>query len=249
VFINGILVADLGGTHQHLPARVDVGGLPGTATVTEGGRLDPTTGLPTVCPAADPYTGLTANVATNQDGNGHFNCVTADCDCRTRTVNLGLTLGRTYELAIFAANRHSPQYDVNIWMPGSPGPISACLPRCGDGIVSAGEECDCGDSLATMPASCVTTNSDLSPGGCTSLCKLGPRCGDGFVDAGEQCDRGAKNNTGSYGTGGCTPGCQTPRRCGDGFLDQTAGEQCDLGDAVNGTAGAACSVICRISAP
>ena len=56
VFINGKLAADLGGTHQQIPAHIDVAAS-GVATVTEGGRIDPTTGIARACPSADPYTG------------------------------------------------------------------------------------------------------------------------------------------------------------------------------------------------
>ena len=42
VYINGILVLDLGGVHLQLPGKVTVTGAPGAqqATITEGGCLD-----------------------------------------------------------------------------------------------------------------------------------------------------------------------------------------------------------------
>ena len=101
-----------------------------------------------------------------------------------------------------------------------------------------------------MPASCLAPNNDLAAGGCTVLQARPALRRRVRRRPGEPCDLGVKNEHRQLpGTGGCAPGCRFPRRCGDGLLDQTAGEQCDLGDAVNGTAGAACSVICRIPAP
>ena len=44
-------------------------------------------------PARIPYTGVAFNLTTGNDGNGHMNCTNATCDCRTRTVNLGLADG------------------------------------------------------------------------------------------------------------------------------------------------------------
>src|SRR5690606_37464674 len=63
-------------------------------------------------------------------------------------------------------------------------------PRCGDGVVQAGEACD--DGAMNVG----------SYGGCTPTCGYGPRCGDGTVeeDAGETCDDGINDN--SYGS--CT---------------------------------------------
>ena len=120
---NGILVVDLGGVHQRLPGQVSVTGATGTAMIIEGGSLDITGTSILPCTGADPYTGVAFNLQTGNDGNGHTNCTTATCDCRT------------------------------------------------------------------------------------------------------------------------------PRRCGDGFLDTSEGEQCDLGDAINGMAGAACAANCRIPSP
>jgi fibro-slime domain-containing protein len=251
-FINGKLVVDLGGTHQRIPAHVEVSGAAGGATIVEGGRVDPTTGWAPACPSADPYTGLTTNVATNPDAAGHLNCVTADCDCRARTADLGLQMGKTYELAMFAANRHCPEYDLDIGLSAPGGNTSACLPRCGDGLRSGNEQCDCGDGTSppSDPWCAGRANGDTNYGGCRTDCKLAGYCGDGVVDAGtgEECDLGATNNTGGYGTAGCTPGCRSPHFCGDGVLDAWAGEQCDRG-TLNGTAGSPCSVICRITTP
>jgi cysteine-rich repeat protein len=58
------------------------------------------------------------------------------------------------------------------------GVVEGAEQVCGDGIVSAGEECDDG-----------ANNSDTQPDACRADCKS-PACGDGVVDGGEQCDDG-----------------------------------------------------------
>src|SRR5262249_17236239 len=224
VFINGVLVADLGGIHSSLPAAVSVTGTPGMATITEGGSLDPS-GLILRCPSGDPYTGMTMNNGAVTAGNGHANCTIPDCDCRARTVNLGLQIGRTYELAIFHANRHPTGSDLQLKLSGFQHNRSQCQPRCGDGIRSGGEQCDCGDAGAPAPSDPVgggMKNNDSTYGGCTTQCKLGPSCGDGIVQAPEECDNGSQNNNVPYGNmDGCGPGCKFPHFCGDGILDAT----------------------------
>jgi len=67
--------------------------------------------------------------------------------------------------------------------------------RCGDGIVTAGEECDCGDGTVMAPIDCLGTNGDNTYGGCTTKCMWGHRCGDGVVDTNfnESCDLGNLN--------------------------------------------------------
>jgi cysteine-rich repeat protein len=84
-------------------------------------------------------------------------------------------------------------------------------PRCGNGVVGAGEQCDDGN----------TVNGDACDDNCTT-----PRCGNGIVGAGEQCDDGNTVNCDA-----CDDNCTTPR-CGNGIVDP--GEQCDDGNSVNG---------------
>ena len=62
-------------------------------------------------------------------------------------------------------------------------------PRCGDGFLDPGEQCDDGNR----------TNGD----GCSSTCTL-ESCGNGVVDAGETCDHGAQNGSDDCCAADCT---------------------------------------------
>jgi cysteine-rich repeat protein len=74
-------------------------------------------------------------------------------------------------------------------------------PRCGDGYLDPGEQCDDGN----------TVNGD----GCDSQCQL-ERCGNGIVEPGEQCDDGAGNGTDDC----CSSTCRIIDTDGDGICDR-----------------------------
>jgi cysteine-rich repeat protein len=87
------------------------------------------------------------------------------------------------------------------------------IPRCGDGILDPGEQCDDGN----------TDNCDA----CSNNCTLVTGCGDGVVCGSEECDDGNTTDC-----DGCSSTCtiESGFRCGDGITDTACGEQCDPPD-------------------
>ncbi len=147
--------------------------------------------------------------------------------------NLGLEVGKIYEIAVFHADRHPRESNYQLTVSGFTTTRSSCQPTCGDGLVTAGEECDDG-----------ATNQDGAYGGCSTQCKFGPFCGDGLTSGDEQCDLG-RDNGASYGQQGCSASCVKPHFCGDGIVDSTFGEQCDAGS--NNGAGGICKPDCTLT--
>jgi fibro-slime domain-containing protein len=152
------------------------------------------------------------------------------------TVELGLETGKTYEIAVFHADRHPRESNYQLTLSGFATTKTACAPRCGDAVITAGEECDDGDAV----------NAPGVYNGCSTDCKYGPFCGDGTPDTahGEECDLANKNGA-KYGSEGCGSDCKLPHRCGDGIVDGAFGEECDDGVA-NGIMGAACTNECSL---
>jgi fibro-slime domain-containing protein len=233
VFINGVLVLDLGGVHQQLPGKVTVSKATNNdASYTQGGCLD----------AAGNQTGVTAGSTACSPTNVNPPIpASTPADFMTGTTKLGLVTGKVYEIAIFGADRHPPESNYQLTLQGYTTKRSNCQPRCGDGQVTGGEECDCGDGSGSLPSGCTGPNNDSTYGGCTTSCKFGPFCGDSITNGPEQCDNG-KNNGATYGQGGCSLGCTVPHFCGDGIVD--AGEECDLGSN-NGGLNQPCDKYCK----
>lgn len=130
---------------------------------------------------------------------------------------------------------------------------------CGDGLRSALEACDDGNTFSGdgCAANCASTevcgngvtdvNEECDDGnandldGCHHDCRV-PKCGDGIVDSQyqETCDDGAANSDAPDAS--CRSNCAAPR-CGDGIIDTQRGEHCDDG---NITASDACQPTCQV---
>jgi fibro-slime domain-containing protein len=104
----------------------------------------------------------------------------------------GMTAGNVYEVAVFQAERQTTSSSYKLTLSGFNAAPSDCVPVCGDGILSIGEECDDGKA-----------NGTGGYGTCSATCTLGDFCGDGKVQPGEDCDDGGLNGS----SGHCPSGC------------------------------------------
>jgi fibro-slime domain-containing protein len=97
----------------------------------------------------------------------------------TATSVYGLAAGSIFTLSIFHAERKPPLSSFSLNLEGFQTDPSQCFALCGDGLLSAGEECDNG-------------RNDGGYGACQPGCVLGPYCGDGITqpEMGESCDVG-----------------------------------------------------------
>ena len=93
----------------------------------------------------------------------------------------GLRDGEVYEIRVFHAERKVEGSSFKLTLSGFDASPSDCVPDCGDGVVTAGEECDDG----------------VNDGGyeqCGEGCKLVESCGDGIVQPEEDCDDGNRED-------------------------------------------------------
>lgn len=159
------------------------------------------------------------------DGSASFD---NDVQDNVEQVDLGLTVGGVYEVALFHAERNQCGTNFELTLKDFNKPKSRCESFCGDGIVASDELCDDGPD-----------GNDGSYGKCGADCRSrGPYCGDGQPQEGELCDDGV--NLSTYGAG-CAPGCVVPPSCGDGLV-QSDFEDCD--DGVNDGGYAECASGC-----
>jgi fibro-slime domain-containing protein len=152
VFINKKLAVELGGTHSSATGSITLDAADGTGYSCDF-----------VAPGPKPAAGA-CDSATKKGGH---------------VVNLGLTKGSVYEIAVFQAERHTVESHYRLTLSKFSGTKSACVGACGDGVVVPPEACDLGQAKNTG-----------AHGGCNADCTLAPYCGDGIVQAaaGEECD-------------------------------------------------------------
>src|SRR5690606_6959373 len=129
-----------------------------------------------------------------------------------------------YEIALFHAERHTDESNFNLSLGGFVKTTSKCVAVCGDGVVTANEQCDDGPGNGQGYGVCQDNTDPLT------ACTYGGFCGDGEVEGDEVCDNGT-NQSGhnDESDGACAPGCVLPTRCGDGAVQAAYGETCDDG--------------------
>jgi fibro-slime domain-containing protein len=201
----------------------------------------------------------TSNGSAVAMSSGHYYDGTSYSFTQGANVQLGLVLGKVYEVAMFQAERNECGSNFGVTLKNFSKPKSVCTSVCGDGVVAADEYCDdgvntskyngcgpgcipapyCGDGVVQSPDEECDDGLNISEyGGCAPGCKNGPSCGDGRVQAPwEDCDDGT--NAGGYSK--CGPGCHYDGRCGDGIL-QPDYEECDDGPNNGGGCTQGCTI-------
>lgn len=234
VFINGQLLVDLGGLHE--PRGADVCGNT-WPLVCVGGRED----QDDICEDLD----LDQDEAEEVDPPNCEGLSATTTDVSGKA--LGLVAGKVYEVAVFQAERHTCQSNYKLTLTGFRQTSTSCTPVCGDGIVTADEQCDDGP-LSTDPATGALSGNGAGYNFCNANCTLGPRCGDMTTQPEEECDDGIniKGHASDANPGTCAPGCKLPKSCGDGVVDSAYGEQCDLGAESNTGAYDGCNADCSL---
>jgi fibro-slime domain-containing protein len=168
VYINKTLAVDLGGTHQRAEGSITLDAANGTGYSCDF-----------VTPGAGNVNGLAAACSSPTQTGGHM-------------VNLGLTKGSIYEIAVFQAERHTTASNYQLTLNNFSGTKTSCKPACGDGVVTPPEKCDLGAAMNTG-----------AYGGCNADCTLAPYCGDGkLTKPPEACDPTVP------GTSNCDKNCK-----------------------------------------
>ena len=71
-------------------------------------------------------------------------------------LNLGLVVGKVYEVAMFQAERNQCGSNFGVTLKNFSKPKSTCTSVCGDGIVAASEACDLGTANNTARTAVAT---------------------------------------------------------------------------------------------
>jgi len=158
VYINQILAVDMSGLHSRTEGTITLDAANGTGYACDFVAPGPNVGG--------------CNLMTKTGG---------------RIVMLGLTLHKVYEIAVFQAERHTPESNYRLTLTNFTGVQSTCKGKCGDGVVAPPEMCDLGAAMNTG-----------AYGGCNADCTLAPFCGDKIVNGPEECD----------GTADCDAACK-----------------------------------------
>jgi fibro-slime domain-containing protein len=231
VFINGVLVVDLGALHNIIPGRVSIDAN-GNANIQEGGNLYMPCTNPagkTTCPvipagysvgdlvpcdgsanAVDPVTGVAFN-STCPSGN-------PTCDCRQRTLTaaaLGLQTGSTYEIAIFSANRAPTDSQMQITLNDGYTTVRSV---CQHAVSCSNGSHNGGDGNCVTAGTCSAGYHDGGEGTCVAS----GSCLTGYHDGGSgTCVLIGACSTG-YHDGG-TGTCIASGTCSTGYHDGGAG--------------------------